>query len=126
MPRFLKLLYNSDRLRTSRTAHSHQTPARLPLTKRRRATSACKASKANQSKAAKMPRRRPTIKFRTSFANTIYDVMTARGWKETDSDTDWDFHCALAASRRVEAPSLHSNDSCPSHDDVGGFFVEFE
>ena len=35
-------------------------------------------------KAAKMPRRRPTIKFRTSFANTIYDVMTARGWKETD------------------------------------------
>ena len=41
-----------------------------------------------------MPRRRPTIKFRTSFANTIYDVMTARGWKETDSDTDWDFHWA--------------------------------
>ena len=32
----------------------------------------------------------------------------------------------ISASRRVEAPSLHSNDSCPSHDDVGGFFVEFE
>ena len=61
-----------------------------------------KAKSTNQSKAAaqpitkqdKMPRRRPTIKFRTSFANTIYDVMTARGWKETDSDTDWDFHWA--------------------------------
>ena len=26
----------------------------------------------------------------------------------------------------MEAPSLHSNDSCPSHDDVGGFFFEFE
>ena len=32
----------------------------------------------------------------------------------------------ISASRRVEAPSLHSNDSCPSHDVVGGFFVEFE
>ena len=41
-----------------------------------------------------MPRRRHAIRFRTSFANTIYDVMTARGWKETDSDTDWDFHWA--------------------------------
>ena len=27
----------------------------------------------------------------------------------------------ISASRRVEAPSLHSNDSCPSHDEVGGF-----
>ena len=32
----------------------------------------------------------------------------------------------ISASRRVEAPSLHSYDSCPSHDDVGGFFFEFE
>jgi len=67
----------------SQTA-SHETPSRNQRLQ----------TKANQSKAAKMPRRRPTIKFRTSFANTIYDVMTARGWKETDSDTDWDFHWA--------------------------------
>ena len=35
-------------------------------------------------------------------------------------------HGMISASRRVEAPSLHSNDSCPSHDDVGGFFFEAE
>jgi hypothetical protein len=36
------------------------------------------------------PRRKRThaIKFRTSFSNTIYDVMCSRGWKETDSETD--------------------------------------
>ena len=33
---------------------------------------------------------------------------------------------AASASRCVETPSLHSNDSCPSHDEVGGFFFEFE
>ena len=33
---------------------------------------------------------------------------------------------AISASRRVEAPSLHSNDSCPSHFHESGFFVEFE
>ena len=32
----------------------------------------------------------------------------------------------ISASRRVVVFSLHSNDSCPSHDDVGGFFFEFE
>lgn len=34
------------------------------------------------------------VRFRTSFSNTIYDVMLGRGWKETDSDTDWDMHWA--------------------------------
>ena len=33
---------------------------------------------------------------------------------------------AISASRRVEAPSRHRRDSCPSHDDVGGLFFEFE
>ena len=33
---------------------------------------------------------------------------------------------AISASRRVEAPSRHRGDSLPSHDDVGGFFFEFE
>ena len=32
----------------------------------------------------------------------------------------------ISASRRVEAPSLPWMDSCPSHDAVGRFFVEFE
>ncbi|TPX46495.1 hypothetical protein SeMB42_g03667 [Synchytrium endobioticum] len=34
--------------------------------------------------------RRDVIRFRTSLRNTICDVMRDRGWKETDSDTDWD------------------------------------
>ena len=33
---------------------------------------------------------------------------------------------ALAASRRVETPSRHRRDSCPSDEVVGGFFFEFE
>jgi hypothetical protein len=32
----------------------------------------------------------------------------------------------ISASRRVVVVSLHPNDSCPSHDDVGGLFFEFE
>lgn len=34
------------------------------------------------------------IRFRTSLRNTVLDVMRSRGWKETDSETDWDFHWA--------------------------------
>ncbi len=33
---------------------------------------------------------------------------------------------AISASRRVVVFSLHSNDSCPSHEVVGGLFFEFE
>ena len=33
---------------------------------------------------------------------------------------------AISASRRVVVFSRHSNDSCPSHDDVGGLFFDFE
>ena len=32
----------------------------------------------------------------------------------------------ISASRRVETPSLPQYDSWPSHDDVGGFFFDFE
>ncbi len=42
---------------------------------------------------------------------------------------DWecaDFMARISASRRVEATSLHSNDSCPSDEVVGGFFSDFE
>jgi len=31
-----------------------------------------------------------TVRFRTTFRNSIYDVFRARGWRETESDTDWD------------------------------------
>lgn len=34
------------------------------------------------------------IRFRTSFANTIFDVMKSRGWLQTDSEHDWDIHWA--------------------------------
>eukprot|EP00434_Breviolum_minutum_P008838 symbB.v1.2.007793.t1/scaffold484.1/size197819/11 len=34
------------------------------------------------------------IKFRCSFHNTIYDVLKARGFRETENDLDWDlFWC---------------------------------
>ena len=34
----------------------------------------------------------PQIRFKTGFRNTVYDVMKKRGWKQTDSDLDWDIH----------------------------------
>jgi len=34
------------------------------------------------------------MRFRTSFHNTVFDVMKGRGWKETDSDTEFDLHWA--------------------------------
>jgi tubulin polyglutamylase TTLL9 len=30
------------------------------------------------------------VRFKTSFSNTVFDVMKGRGWRETESDTDWD------------------------------------
>ena len=37
-----------------------------------------------------------------------------------------DMQVRISASRRVEAPSRHRRDSCPSHNEVGGFFFDFE
>eukprot|EP00002_Diphylleia_rotans_P015010 TRINITY_DN2908_c0_g1_i4.p1 TRINITY_DN2908_c0_g1~~TRINITY_DN2908_c0_g1_i4.p1 ORF type:complete len:314 (-),score=62.89 TRINITY_DN2908_c0_g1_i4:652-1593(-) len=34
------------------------------------------------------------MRFRCSMKNTILDVLNSRGWKETDSDHDWDFNWA--------------------------------
>ncbi|GMI56937.1 hypothetical protein TeGR_g5761, partial [Tetraparma gracilis] len=42
----------------------------------------------------KVPAAGRQIKFRCSFSNTIYDVLCAKGWVETDSDTDWDVQWA--------------------------------
>ncbi|KAJ3000782.1 putative tubulin polyglutamylase ttll9 [Globomyces sp. JEL0801] len=35
-----------------------------------------------------------TIRFKTGLRNTVWDCMRDRGWKETDSDLDWDFFWA--------------------------------
>ena len=35
-------------------------------------------------------------------------------------------HLSISASRCVETPSRRRRDSCPSHNEVGGFFFEFE
>ena len=35
------------------------------------------------------------VLFRTSLHNTVFDVLRSRpGWRETDSDTDWDINWA--------------------------------
>ncbi len=37
----------------------------------------------------------PVVRFRTTFSNTVYDVMRSRpGWKETNSEVDWDVQWA--------------------------------
>lgn len=33
---------------------------------------------------------RGPLRFRTTFRNVIYDVFKAKGWRETESDADWD------------------------------------
>mmetsp|Transcript_35286 Transcript_35286/g.45277 ORF Transcript_35286/g.45277 Transcript_35286/m.45277 type:complete len:401 (+) Transcript_35286:88-1290(+) len=35
-----------------------------------------------------------TVRFRCNFRNTVYDVLKSRGWKETNSETNWDIHWA--------------------------------
>ncbi|KAJ3320950.1 putative tubulin polyglutamylase ttll9 [Boothiomyces sp. JEL0866] len=34
------------------------------------------------------------VRFKTGLKNTVWDCMRDRGWKETDSDLDWDFFWA--------------------------------
>ncbi|KAI8906783.1 tubulin-tyrosine ligase family-domain-containing protein [Gorgonomyces haynaldii] len=34
------------------------------------------------------------IRFKTGLKNTVWDVMRDRGWKETDTEMDWDFFWA--------------------------------
>ncbi|KAI8620013.1 tubulin-tyrosine ligase family-domain-containing protein [Chytriomyces sp. MP71] len=34
------------------------------------------------------------IRFKTHLRNTVLDVFKDRGWKETESEADWDFHWA--------------------------------
>lgn len=54
----------------------------------------------------------PTILFKTNFRNTIYDVMSSRpGWKETDSETEWDIRWAEVAWVREVMDNLHLDEA---------------
>ena len=65
----------------------------------------------------------PAVLFRTSHHNTIYDVLrTRRGWKETDSDTDWDINWADTAWIREFFDSIHFED----HQRVNHFRNHYE
>ena len=46
--------------------------------------------------------------------------------EERLDDVGYDDIGLISASRRVEAPSLHSNASSPGMMEVGGFFFDFE
>jgi len=63
-------------------------------------------------------------KLRGPWEKTLRDALSSLKTKFSDyMDT---LGVRISASRRVETPSFHSNDSCPSHDEVGGFFFYFE
>ena len=65
---------------------------------------------------AAAPRRRSeqevTVLFRTTFRhNTLYDVLSSQpGWKETDSDVDFDFNWADTMWIRDFLDHLHLDD----------------
>ena len=54
----------------------------------------------------------------------------AAGFTTASTSQDWEkvtFKTVrISASRRVAVPSLHSHESSPSDDVVGGFFFDFE
>ena len=49
--------------------------------------------------------------------------VSAVGWSRNYTPFPNKF---ISASRRVETPSRHRRDSCPSHNDVAGFLFDFE
>ncbi|CEP01144.1 Tubulin--tyrosine ligase-like protein 9 [Plasmodiophora brassicae] len=53
------------------------------------------------------PRAPSQIRYRTAFHTTIGDVLRARGWKETDSDLDWDIFWADATWIRDVYDHVH-------------------
>ena len=50
------------------------------------------------------------VRFRCTFHNTIYDVFRARGWQETDSDTDWDVAWVDTGWLRENFDSMHLSE----------------
>ena len=62
---------------------------------------------------------------KTSYSSCFYFYRDDK--KNTPLCTVDDKFCGMIpASRRVEAPSLHSNVSSPGMMEVGGFFSDFE
>ena len=60
---------------------------------------------------AKKKKSHPTILFRTSMHNTVLDVMESRpGWRETDSDTDWDVNWSDIGWVREYFDHTHMDD----------------
>ena len=51
------------------------------------------------------------------IADDVYEVIMSNKDK---------INGAISASRGAAAPSRHRRDSCPSHNEVGGFVFEFE
>ena len=51
------------------------------------------------------------------IADDVYEVIMSNKDK---------INGAISASRGAAAPSRRRRDSCPSHDDVGGFLFDFE
>mmetsp|Transcript_8330 Transcript_8330/g.8494 ORF Transcript_8330/g.8494 Transcript_8330/m.8494 type:complete len:425 (-) Transcript_8330:208-1482(-) len=39
----------------------------------------------------KQVKTRTTVKYYCTFTNTIYDVLSSRGWKQVESESEWDF-----------------------------------
>ncbi len=62
------------------------------------------------------------IRFKTHFTNTIYDVLRDRGYKQTDSETDWDFHWADVGWIREVLDHIHLED----HQRVNHFRNHYE
>lgn len=52
----------------------------------------------------------PPPRFRTTFRNAIYDVLRARGFRETDSDVEWDFAWVDTAFIREHLDAMHLDD----------------
>lgn len=50
------------------------------------------------------------VRFRTTFRNVIYDVLRARGWQQTESDTEWDVAWVDKDWIRENFDSLHLSE----------------
>lgn len=51
-----------------------------------------------------------TVRFRCTFHNTIYDVLRARGWREVETETDWDVAWIDTGWLRENYDGMHLED----------------
>ena len=76
---------NSHAAQWSRRRRRRRRPLAAPSTVRK-----SHAEHLSTAAHAHTPHRRPLTLSRPFTADTIYDVLRARGWKEVDTETDWD------------------------------------